>query len=278
MSTPASSPESKICDGHALASSIFESLKHKVASLDTAPELSVILIGSNPASESYVRLKTRKAKAIGVKVFLIRLPEDAPEERVVEGIDAEVEKRRSIIVQLPLPSGLTPRRILNRIPPELDVDVLSDEAKRQFAAGELGFDQPVVGSIRAILESASFEVKGRKVVVVGQGSLVGIPAAVWFRKRGAHVHVADNETNNLAGLTLQADVVVCGAGVPGLIKPGMIKSGAIVLDAGTSEESGKLRGDADPACADKASLYTPVPGGIGPITVAVLLRNVVLSR
>ena len=129
--------------------------------------------------------------------------------------------------------------------------------------------------IKAILESECITVEGKEVVIVGNGSLVGKPAAAWFRLGGAHVDVADNETDNLPDVTKQADIIVCGAGVPGLITPEMIKEGVIILDAGTSEDSGKLRGDADPACADKASLYTPVPGGIGPITVAVLLRNVV---
>ena len=278
MTFPNSSLSPNVCDGHAIAQEIFNSLKKQVAALDLPPELSVILVGSNPASKSYIRLKTRKAKTVGVNVILIQLPEDAQEEEILEAIDAEVEKRRSIIVQLPLPDRINSQRILNNIPHNLDVDILSDAAKGLFARGELEIEQPVVGSMKAILENDGIAVEGRNVVVIGNGSLVGKPAAAWFRLCGAHVNVADHETNDLSVLTKQADIIVCGAGVPGLITPEIIKCGVVILDAGTSEDSGKLRGDADPSCADKASLFTPVPGGIGPITVAVLLRNVVVSR
>ena len=126
-----------------------------------------------------------------------------------------------------------------------------------------------------ILTTHSISVPGTIVTIIGSGRLVGLPSYRWFLERGAHVSVVTKDTEDISYHTKNADIVVCGAGVSGLLTPDMIREGAVVLDAGTSEEGGELRGDADPRCGEKASLFTPVPGGIGPITIAILLQNVV---
>lgn len=266
---------SNICDGRALSREILESLRQQVSALPAPPELGVVLVGSNPASVSYVRLKMRKAASIGVKVRLFEFSESTDSAVVIAKIEDQVRLHRSVIVQLPLPSGFDTDEIVNEIPASRDVDILSADAKRRFATGDLIFDHPVVGAMREILQAAGMSVPGKRTLVVGHGALVGQPAAAWFQLQGSEVSVATKETSSLAKLTKNADIIVCGAGVPGLIRPEMVQDGVVILDAGTSEDHGILKGDADPDCADRARLFTPVPGGIGPITVSVLLRNVV---
>jgi len=134
---------------------------------------------------------------------------------------------------------------------------------------------PVVGAIKELSKRQHVVFAGAKVVVVGEGRLVGKPAALWAKKQGAQVKVIHRNTERPEEILKTADIIISGAGDPGIIKPEMIKEGVVIFDAGTSEEGGVLKGDANPACADKATLFTPVPGGIGPITVAVLLRNLV---
>ena len=178
-------------------------------------------------------------------------------------------------MQLALPEHIDTKAILDAVPVEKDIDVLSSKSRERFEKGELDITPPVVGAIKEIVEREQVEFGGKNVVVVGKGSLVGGPAALWFKNKGANVTVVDQDTNNITEVTQNADIIVSGAGVPGLITPDMIKEGMVLLDAGTSEQGGKLKGDADPACAEKASIFTPVPGGIGPITIATLLQNLV---
>ena len=144
-----------------------------------------------------------------------------------------------------------------------------------FKDGKFDIMPPVVGAIAEILKRESVSVKDKNVVVIGKGALVGEPAAVWFKQQGARVVVLDRKTKNISMVTKDADIIVSGAGVPSLITADMLSDGVIFFDAGTSESGGVLKGDASPECALKCSIFTPVPGGIGPITIAVLLRNVV---
>ena len=173
-----------------------------------------------------------------------------------------------IIIQLPLPSNLNTDELLALIPAAKDVDALTAEARVM---------PPVVGAVAEILTKNKIDLKGKKAVVVGKGRLVGAPVASWLTQAGAEVTVADSATKNLTELLLTADIVVSGIGRPHFIKPSMLKVGVILIDAGTSETStdggSKLAGDADPACAAKCTLFTPVPGGVGPLTVACLFQN-----
>lgn len=263
-----------IIDGRALAQDILDELKEKIDTVGTTPILSVFIVGDNPVSKRYVALKTKKATEIGVRVHPKQFPEDITEDELLTAIEEEAKRGNSIIVQLPLPEHFNTRKILDAVPAHLDVDGLSQESKMLFENDQAEIYPPVVGSMVEIMERNNQSLEGKKVVVVGQGELVGKPATMWAENRGAEVFVADKHTEDLKSLTQDAGVIICGAGVPNLITPDMVKDGVVILDAATSEDSGELVGDVSPECAQKASLFTPVPGGIGPMTVAVLLKNV----
>lgn len=263
-----------VIDGRALAQEILDELTGCIQQGGETPVLSVFMVGENPVSKKYVALKTKKASEVGILVHPKQFPEDISEDELLKAIEEEVERNNSIIIQLPLPDGFDTKKILNAVPAKLDVDVLSDESKELFFKARSDMYPPVVGSMQEILKRNNVSLNEKRVAVIGQGELVGKPASVWAKAKGADVIVADKDTDNLFDITHTADIIVCGAGVPSLVKPDMIQEGVVILDAATSEDSGELRGDADPACAEKASLFTPVPGGIGPMTVAVLLKNV----
>lgn len=260
-----------IVDGKAMAADVFAALKNEISHRSHAPHVTVITCAPEFATQKYLGLKQAKAKAIGMGVTLIELPREAATEDVVAVIARASMQTDGIIVQLPLPEHIDTEVVMAAIPAHLDVDGM-----HYTASGE-GFLPPVIGAIAEIVERHDVLLAAQSVVIVGQGRLVGVPAAVWARNQGAQVSVLTKESPDQPAVISGANILILGAGVPGLILPDMIKPGAIIFDAGTSEEGGELRGDADPACAEKASLFTPVPGGVGPLTVAALLRNVVLA-
>jgi len=159
--------------------------------------------------------------------------------------------------------------LLSAILKELDIDNINYEGE------ETDILPPVVGAIAEIAQRHDVDFAGKNVVVIGRGRLVGKPATLWAKSQGAVVTVIDKDTEDADSIMREADIIISGAGVPSLITPDKIKDGVIIFDAGTSEEGGELKGDADQACASKCSLFTPVPGGVGPITIAILLRNLV---
>lgn len=260
-----------IVDGRAIASEILKDVRAK----GTRPAIvRAVVVTPSPATESYLAIKEARAEEAGMHLEVVRLSESATTMDVI----AAVEKPGcdAVIVQLPLPEHLDTKVILDRIPVERDADVLSSLAYSRFAADEDGaLLPPVVASISEVLERSKIFVAGKGVTVVGQGRLVGIPAAAWLVNQGAEVMLVTREEGDLSRLQ-EADVIITGAGSPALIKPEHIKDGVVLIDAGTSESGGALVGDADPACAAKAAVFTPVPGGIGPIAVACLFRNVQL--
>ncbi|PIR84681.1 hypothetical protein COU16_01390 [Candidatus Kaiserbacteria bacterium CG10_big_fil_rev_8_21_14_0_10_47_16] len=178
-----------------------------------------------------------------------------------------VETADSVIVQLPFPSHIDIDGVLAAVPPSHDADALNPETTAVLS--------PVVAACKEILKRNEVAIAEKHVTIIGSGRLVGKPAAKWFADMGAAISVVTKDTADLPYYTMHADIIVSGAGVANLITPEMVPEGVIILDAGTSEDGGELRGDASPACSEKASLFTPVPGGIGPVTVALLLRNVV---
>ncbi|MBI4087408.1 MAG: bifunctional 5,10-methylenetetrahydrofolate dehydrogenase/5,10-methenyltetrahydrofolate cyclohydrolase, partial [Candidatus Liptonbacteria bacterium] len=231
----------------------------------------------NAVTKNFVAIKKRFAEALGIpveeKIFDdAELPATASLVRAVEEIVAR-GKKGGIVVQLPLPSSVDTQAVLNAVPPQYDIDVLGEESLRLFREGQLAIFPPVVGAIREILERNSIFLHGKKVAVLGQGRLVGVPVAAWFRKMEADVAVFDSTHPPKPEELRRADIIVSGIGKPRFITPDMVRDGAIVLDAGTSEAGGKIVGDASPAVAEKCTLFTPVPGGIGPVTIAILLQN-----
>ncbi|HVV15170.1 MAG TPA: bifunctional 5,10-methylenetetrahydrofolate dehydrogenase/5,10-methenyltetrahydrofolate cyclohydrolase [Candidatus Paceibacterota bacterium] len=210
-------------------------------------KLGIVMGSSDPATESFIRIKSKVAARLGVKVV------HGEFSKLLTSCDG-------IIVQLPIANS---DELLAQLPADKDVDALG------HAPSVL---PPVAGAVAEVLMRQGVDVVGKKIVVVGAGRLVGRPAAEMLKEMGGEVTVVTTNSGSLEELKT-ADVVVLGAGDPGFIKPEMLKQGVVLIDAGTSESSGKLAGDADPACADIASIFTPVPGGIGPIAVAMIFKN-----
>ncbi|RJQ31321.1 bifunctional 5,10-methylenetetrahydrofolate dehydrogenase/5,10-methenyltetrahydrofolate cyclohydrolase [Candidatus Parcubacteria bacterium] len=266
-----------IIDGNQIANEIKNELRVRVSGRNL--KLAIIKVGQNKATDIFVERKLRFGKDIGVETEVFALGEDVGENDLCQKI-SEINKGNvnGIILQLPLPKGVNIQPALDRISPEKDIDALSSTLSGRFIAGETTVLPPVVGAVKIILEKGGINIndlKEKTVAIIGCGSLVGRPAALWFMNNGSTVSVLNSHTRDLKRLTTEADIIVSGAGKPGLIKPDMIKEGAIIIDAATAECDGRLVGDADPEVAKKAAVFTPVPGGVGPITVAMVFKNLV---
>jgi len=251
-----------IVDGRALAKEILERTKVRAEHLARTPKV-VWYVASEPtvATQSYLKIKERSAEVAGCAFEEVR--------DVADFANAD-----AAIIQLPVPQGFS----LDVLPLEKDADVLSSAAREKFEGGDDGaLLPPVVGAVQKILEFGNVEVAGKKAVVLGAGFLVGAPCATWLKQQGADVDVLtiENSEEEIVAALEKADVIICGAGSPHFIKPRMLKKGAVLIDAGTSELGGRVAGDADPACAEVCSLFTPVPGGVGPLAVACLFENAV---
>ena len=263
-----------IIDGKKIATEILAKTRMRISTLGRTPVVLAITVAPNAATESYLKIKSARAHEAGMILAVARYPDSVTEEELIARIDSATED--AIIVQLPLPAALDAKRVLDAIPLKQDADVLGKLARDAFASGDANTCMPpVVGAVAHILTSASVDPRGMRAVVVGEGWLVGNPVASWLRARGATVTVANQESESmLPEMLADADVVVSGAGHARLITNDMVKEGAILIDAGTSESGGQLVGDMDPRCAEVASVFTPVPGGVGPIAVACLFANV----
>lgn len=255
-----------IVDGKSIAKDILESLKRSIEARRMSPRLAVVTCAPNFETRKFLALKKRKADEVGIALTVREYPESATTEDLIDGIARAAAEADGIVVQLPLPRHIDRTRVIAAVPRSHDVDALS------YDGGD-ALLPPVVGAIAAISAAHGIEFAGANVTVVGEGMLVGKPAAVWARAQGANVTVVHEGSEDAAQHMRAADILILGAGKPHFITPDDVKEGIIIFDAGTSESAGALVGDADPACAKKASFFTPVPGGIGPVTVAVLLRN-----
>lgn len=267
-----------IVDGKQIAEEMRTNVKATITHQKRDLRLAIVVVGEVEVIEKFVAMKKRFGESVGVDVAIHRFAGDISKEELKDGISDIIrdDANSAVVIQLPLPEHIPVQEILNMVPPEKDVDALSREAMAGLRRLDLIILPPVVGAIKEIVDRNKFAPKDLDVLVLGHGRLVGAPAALWFRHKGAHVTVLDKPVKDLSEFTRDADVIVLGVGSPGILKPDMIKEGVVILDAGTSEEGGKLFGDADPACAEKSLIFTPVPGGIGPITVAMIFRNMTL--
>lgn len=255
-----------IIDGRQLRDDLKGELKEKCSKFFPVPKLSVISVGEDPASKSFIAIKKKFGEEIGVAVEVFSFDLDTSQEEILKKIEFlnRDDTVKGIIVQLPLPKKIDREEILNSVSPKKDVDALGKQDDIFLA--------PVAGAVKKILEVTNVSPLNKHAVVVGKGKLVGLPVAKWLEKSGSVVTSVE-EGDKLSEFLSDADIIVSGAGSPGIIKPEMIKDNVILIDAGTSESAGKLVGDADPACAEKCSVFTPVPGGVGPLTVACLFEN-----
>ena len=264
----------KILQGEEIAKRILKELKEEVAGRQL--KLAVIQVGENAVSETYIRKKEKAASELGVYFELYKLVQEISQTELKSRVEA-IGKDKTVsgmIVQLPLPKHLNQQEILDAIPVEKDVDVLSSESFGLFALGRSSILPPTVGAVSLLLQENRIDLKGKNVAIVGAGRLVGVPLAIWCVREKATVMVANEYTQDLASITKNADILISGVGKKGLIKGDMVKKGALVIDAGTSVEGGRSIGDVDfESVAKKAGFLTPVPGGVGPLTVACLFQN-----
>lgn len=258
-----------IFDGKAFAAKRREKLLKERKGLGDV-SLGIVVSSQDPVTSSFVRIKEKNAEALQVRLVRYEVSEGAGAAQVREVIDA-ASKEGGVIVQLPIPN-VDARDVLDAIPEEKDVDALSPKLVQRLEGGDLSVIPPVAAAVREIIHEHNLEVAGKKVVVVGKGRLVGSPCAALFSHLGSKVVVLDKH-DDVTLHTKEADIVVLGAGSPHVLKASMVKEGAVVFDAGTSEQAGVVVGDADPLVAEKASFFTPVPGGIGPVTVVEIFGN-----
>jgi methylenetetrahydrofolate dehydrogenase (NADP+)/methenyltetrahydrofolate cyclohydrolase len=255
-------------DGKQIAADLYAELAPRFSMLGRRVRLGIIVVGDNPVIESFVRIKSRNAEKLGIEMVRTSLKDAASQEEIIAAVKKSARETDAVIAQLPVPKGIDTNAVLAAIPPEKDVDALnptiSDETRPVHA--------PVALAVVEILKRGNIKIEGAKVVVVGEGRLVGKPAAWLLKSLGAEVSIFSLEQGSIDDLK-SADIIVSGAGNPGFIKPEHIKQGVALIDAGTSELNKKIMGDIDPACERMASLYTPVPGGVGPVAVAMIFKN-----
>ncbi len=272
-----------ILDGKALAKKIRASIKKEVDNLKKEgiiPGLAFILVGDNPASQVYVNMKTKACEEVGIYSINHRMPSEISEKELIDVIRMLNENPMvdGILVQLPLPKHLNEEKIIEAIDYKKDVDGFHPYNMGRLARGNPLFVSCTPFGIMKLLNEYSIEVKGKDVVVVGAGNITGKPMALMLTNSGATVQICHIYTQNLEEKTKRADIVISAVGKPNLIKEEMIKEGAVVVDVGISRVEGKVVGDVDfEKVSKKASYITPVPGGVGPMTIAMLLYNTLQS-
>ncbi len=270
----------QILDGKAFAADYRLKLAEKVKNLketdNIVPGLAVVIIGEDPASQIYVRNKMKACEAAGIKSFNVVLPETVTQSEAEEEVKklAENSEVDGIIVQLPLPKKFDEKRILSLIPVEKDVDGLSSENLGKLLKGEDSLISCTPYGIIELLKGYGVKFAGKSAVVLGRSNMVGKPVAALLLRENATVTVCHSKTENIASYTKNADVLVAAIGKAKFVTADMVKDGAIVVDVGINRIDGKIYGDVDyESVKDKCSLITPVPGGVGPMTVTMLLQN-----
>lgn len=282
-----------IIDGRKIAYEIISNLKSEVAALPVQPVFCDILVGRNPVSAQYVDLKAKKAESVGIKFLRADFKENIATADLIKEIQKlnQAENMCGLIVQLPLPPALDRRAVLDAIDPSIDVDCIGQSRSGKFYGGDMEIVPPTAAAVMQILDSLRLDLASKNILVVGQGELVGRPVAFLLKQRiiafaddsalpdtavMPGINVADINTKNTLELMKNADVIISAAGQPKLITAEKIKPGAVVIDAGAAEDGGEIVGDVDFASVENiASAVSPVPGGVGPVTVAMLLKNVV---
>lgn len=270
----------QIIDGRKIRGEILAMLQTRIAALPFAPIFCDILVGNNPASLQYVQMKERTAQNIGIKTHPAIFPESITTEELISEIKkkSEIAHMAGLIVQLPLPEHIDTKRVLDSVPVSIDVDAISSIASEKFYANNSVFIFPTASAVMKVLESLNLNLSEKKVAMVGQGMLVGKPVAHLLRNAGVSVLVIDNSTQNKNEILKSVDIIISATGEANLIKGDMLKNGVVLIDAGTSESNGGISGDVDRESVENiASVLSPVPGGVGPVTVAMLMQNVVIS-
>jgi len=261
-------------DGTALAARLRGELKDDIAELGHVG-LATVLVGDDPASEIYIRLKHKAAEEVGIEPIDHRLPSTTAEDELVELVEElnENDEVDGILVQTPLPDQIDEARVMRAIDPMKDVDGLHPFSAGQLYLGRQTLVPATPLGVMHLLDEYRIPIAGQRAVVVGRSALVGKPLALLLLQANATVTICHSRTEDLARHTLDADILVAAVGLPGVITADMVKQGATVVDVGITRTDAGVMGDVEADVADVASFLTPVPGGVGPMTIAALLGN-----
>ena len=266
-----------IINGREVAKNWKDKIAKQVSELTVQPHLAVVLVGDNPASQVYVRNKEKACAQTGIRSTVIRLKEDCTQvelENVVRSLNTD-DSIHGILVQLPLPTHINETDILALINPQKDVDGFHAINSGRLMNGQKGFVPCTPLGIIRLLEAYDIPLEGKHAVVVGRSNIVGKPMAMLLLARNATVTICHSKTKKLAEFTRQADILVAAVGKANFITPDMVKTGAVVVDVGINRVEGQIIGDVDARVNEVASYITPVPGGVGQMTIAMLLSNTV---
>jgi methylenetetrahydrofolate dehydrogenase (NADP+)/methenyltetrahydrofolate cyclohydrolase len=256
-----------IVDGRAIAQRVLASVAEETTKLGFRPKLGVLTCAPGAETRQYLDLKQRKAQEVGIDLVVLELPASASTEDCITSVERLAPECHGVLVQLPLPTTIDRERVLEAVPVNQDPDGFA------YGRDPASVLPPVVGAIDSISTAYKITFKEKKVVVLGNGRLVGKPSERYARAKGALVSVLTETTENYKEQLKTADILISGVGKPQFVTPDMVRPGLVVFDAGASEDGGVVVGDIHPDVAEQAELITPVPGGIGPITVAVLFAN-----
>ncbi|MBS3105068.1 bifunctional 5,10-methylenetetrahydrofolate dehydrogenase/5,10-methenyltetrahydrofolate cyclohydrolase [Candidatus Woesearchaeota archaeon] len=266
----------KIIDGKKIAEKILNGLKSKIKSMKEKPGLAIVLVGDNPASEIYVSSKEKTFKEVEGYCERHNLDKDVSEMDLLNLVTKlnNNPKVHGILVQLPLPKHINEHLITNSILPHKDVDGFTSVNLGHLMSGNTILAPATARAVLNLIESTGIEIEGKNAVVVGRSNIVGKPVAIMLLEKNATVAVCHSKTKNIAEHTKKADILVAAAGKPKLITREMVKEGAVVIDVGINRVNGKIVGDVDfENVKEIAGYITPVPGGVGPITIAMLMEN-----
>lgn len=268
----------QILDGKALSNKIIENIREKTLLLDKKPGLGVILVGENPASKIYVKNKEKQALNAGFNSVVYKLPENTSKDDLLKLIDElnNDEGTNGILLQLPLPKHLNPYDFLDKINPKKDVDGFHPVNAGKLMLNEKPYAVPCTPKgIITLLDEYNIKLEGANAVIIGRSNIVGKPLSMLLLNRNATVTVVHSKTKNLSEITKNADILISATGRADMVTGNMVKKGAVVIDVGIiRDENGKLRGDVDfDSVKEIAGFITPVPGGVGPMTIAALMQN-----
>jgi len=270
----------EIIDGKRISTQIKEEIAEEIKDLrkrgSSVPGLAVVLVGDDPASLIYVRNKKKACEATGIESFEYRMGHHTPQEDLLKTIQwlNQDEKIHGILVQLPLPKDIDTGLILESINPEKDVDCFHPQNMGKLVANTAHLVPCTSAGIIELLDRSDVKIKGKRAVILGRSNIVGKPTALMLMHRHATVTICHSRTEDIEKITREADILVAAIGVPRFVKGEMVKDGAVVIDVGMNRLDNKLTGDVDfDEVVKKASLITPVPGGVGPMTIALLMRN-----
>ena len=275
----------EIISGKIVSEKIRNELRDDIAEFKAesgiTPGLAVVVVGSDPASAVYVRNKHRACLDVGIESFQIEYPDGISEDDLLLKIDELNADPRihGILVQLPLPDGISEERVIERISPEKDVDAFHPSNVGRITIGNYSFLPCTPAGIIALMDHYGIEIDGKRCTVIGRSNIVGKPMALLLTERNGTVTLCHSRTKNLKDICLESDIIVVAIGKPEFLTADMVKPGAIIIDVGINRlESGKLVGDVKfDEVSQVASMITPVPGGVGPMTITTLLKNTLLA-